>query len=46
MFFCSFVDWFGDVIVMIHQVIFDNQVNNITFRWNWFETWTSGVITK
>mgnify|MGYP000518228891 CR=1 FL=1 len=29
MFFGSFVDWFGDVIVVIHQVIFDNQINNV-----------------
>jgi hypothetical protein len=34
MFFGSFVDWFGDVIIMIHQVIFDNQINNLIFGGN------------
>jgi hypothetical protein len=38
MLFQPLVDGFGDVIVVVHQVIFDNQINNIGLGFNGLET--------
>jgi hypothetical protein len=38
MLFQPLVDSFGDVIVVVHQIVLNNQINNIGFGFNGLET--------